>query len=142
MTRQGKKPIEPVATKKVTKPVEKKTPVPATKKPIAKKTEKKAEEIVVEPAIGLTYGEALEFLKARKPVSRHIWKNKDIFVVYQHGYPNGIPCNAQTAAAWHMKEGELFRCEPYLQISTANGSHAMWAPTVDDSLANDWYVVE
>lgn len=33
-----------------------------------------------------------------------------------------------------MKEGELFRCKPYLQINTVDGSHAMWFSSIRDYL--------
>ena len=32
----------------------------------------------------------------------------------------------------------FFKCEPYLQIKTADGSHAMWNPSNADVLAEDW----
>ena len=88
------------------------------------------------------FGEALKLLKQGKKVARKGWNGKGQFVVYQKGYPNGIPCNKQTAEAWGINEGDLFRCEPYLQIRTADGSHAMWSPSVTDCLAEDWEVVE
>lgn len=88
------------------------------------------------------FGEALRLLKQGEKVTRRNWNQKGIFVVYQKGYPQGIPCNKQTAKAWGMKEGELFKCEPYLQISTIDGSHAMWVPSIEDCLAEDWEVVE
>lgn len=88
------------------------------------------------------FGEALRLLKQGKKVSRKGWNGKGQFVVYQKGYPNGIPCNKQTAEAWGINEGDLFRCEPYLQIRTADGSHAMWSPSTSDCLAEDWEVVE
>ena len=69
---------------------------------------------------------------------RHGWNGKGMVVVDQKGYPNGIPCNMQTAKAWGLNEGDLFKCEPYLQIKMTNGSHAMWVPSINDILAEDW----
>ena len=63
-------------------------------------------------------------------------------LVYQKGYPDGIPCNLQTAKAWGMNEGDLFKCDPYLQIKTADGSHAMWVPSIGDILAEDWQIIQ
>ena len=54
------------------------------------------------------------------------------------GYPNGIPSNRQTAEAWGLKEGDLFKVEPYLQIKMANGSHAMWVASINDLLEH-WH---
>ena len=87
------------------------------------------------------FGEALRLLKQGKRMTRRGWNGKGLSVVYQKGYPQGIPCNKQTAEAWGMNEGDLFKCEPYLQISTVDGSHAMWVPSIRDCLAEDWEVV-
>jgi len=89
-----------------------------------------------------TFGEATRRLKAGQKVTRKGWNGKGLFVVYQKAYPQGIPCNRQTAEAWGMEEGELFRCEPYFQINTAGCSHAMWVPSITDCLADDWEEVQ
>jgi hypothetical protein len=86
----------------------------------------------------MNFGEAVELLKAGQKVARKGWNGKDMFIVYQKGYPAGIPCNEQTAKAWGMKEGDSFKCEPYLQIQMVNGSHSMWVPSINDVLAEDW----
>lgn len=90
----------------------------------------------------MTFGEALRHAIAGKKITRAGWNGKNLFVVYQRGYPEGIPCNKQTAEAWGMEEGDLFKCEPYLQINTVDGSHAMWVPSIRDCLAEDWSVVD
>ena len=89
----------------------------------------------------MKFGEALEQLKLGSKMTRTGWNGKGMFVVYQKGYPAGISCNAQTANAWGLKEGDNFRCEPYLQIKMANGSHSMWVPSTNDILAEDWAVL-
>ena len=90
----------------------------------------------------MDFGKALEALKNGKKVAREGWNGKVMFVVYQKGYPNGIPCNKQTAEACGMNEGDLFKCNPYLQIKNVDGSHSMWVPSINDCLAEDWIVVE
>lgn len=89
-----------------------------------------------------TFGEAISRMKRGQKVARSGWNGKGMFVVYQKGYPNGIPCNKQTAEAWDMSEGDLFICNPYLQIKNVNGSHSMWVPSIGDVLSEDWHVVE
>ena len=74
---------------------------------------------------GMNFGTALELVKQGIKIAREGWNGKGLFVVYQKAYPEGIPCNKQTAEAWGMNEGDLFKCEPYLQINTVDGSHAM-----------------
>ena len=86
----------------------------------------------------MTFGLALEALKKGFKVARMGWNGKGLFVVYQKAYPQGIPCNKQTAEAWGLNEGDLFKCDPYLQINTTDGSHAMWVPSIRDCLAEDW----
>lgn len=90
----------------------------------------------------LDFGIALHLLKQGIRVTRRGWNGNGLSVAYQKGYPEGIPCNKQTAETWGIKEGELFKCEPYLQISTADGSHAMWVPSIRDCLADDWEIAE
>lgn len=85
---------------------------------------------------------ALRQMKHGKKIHRSGWNGKGMFAVLQKGYPQGIPCNKQTAEAWGLKEGDLFRCEPYMQLKMVNGSHSMWVPSVNDCLSNDWAIVE
>lgn len=89
-----------------------------------------------------TFGEAIRRMKRGQKVARKGWNGKGMFVVYQKGYPHGIPCNKQTAEAWGLNEGDLFVCNPYLQIKQVDGSHSMWVPSIGDILADDWIVVE
>jgi hypothetical protein len=91
-------------------------------------------------ADGMTFGLAVEAAKKGLKIARTGWNGKGMFVVYQKGYPQGIPSNKQTAMAWGINEGDLFRCEPYLQIKMVNGSHAMWVPSINDVLAEDWMI--
>ncbi len=90
----------------------------------------------------MNFGKALEKLEEGKKCFRLNWNGKGMFVVYQKGYPDGIPCNIQTAKAWGLNENDLFKVEPYLQIKMANGSHSMWTPSVTDILAEDWEVIK
>ena len=90
----------------------------------------------------MTFGDALLVLKQGKRVARKGWNGKNMSVAYQKGYPDGIPCNKNTAEAWGMQEGELFKCRPYLQMRCADGTFQMWLASQSDILADDWYVVE
>ncbi len=103
---------------------------------------KKQFEEVYRDCMGMNFGIALELAKKGVKVARESWNGKGMFIVYQKGYPQGIPCNKQTAEAWRMNEGDLFVCNPYLQIRQADGSHSMWAPSMDDILADDWVIAE
>lgn len=91
---------------------------------------------------GMNFAFAVEAVKNGKKIARDGWNGRGMFVVYQKGYPQGIPCNKQTAEAWGLKEGDLFICRPYLQIKNVDGSHSMWVPSIGDVLADDWVLVE
>lgn len=90
----------------------------------------------------MDFSQALRLVKTGHKIARTGWNGKGMFVVYQKGYPDGISCNKQTAQAWGMNEGDLFKCEPYLQIRMANGSHAMWVASINDLLSEDWLVLD
>ena len=86
----------------------------------------------------MNFSRALEMLQLGHHLTRLGWNGMGQFVVYQKGYPEGINCNKQTAEAWGLAEGDLFKVLPYLQIQLVNGNHAMWVPSITDLLATDW----
>lgn len=94
-----------------------------------------------DPKFCHTFSWALDQLKLGKRIHRKGWNGKGMSVVLMKGYPEGVACNKQTAEAWNLKEGDLFRLEPYMQIQMVNGSHSMWVPSVNDCLAEDWATV-
>lgn len=89
----------------------------------------------------MQFGEAIRMMKQGKRVARLGWNGKNMSVAYQKGYPEGIPCNKQTAECWGLNEGDLFKCRPYMQLMCADGTFQMWVPSTSDVLADDWYVV-
>ena len=89
----------------------------------------------------MDFGQALNALKSGKRVAREGWNGKGMFIVYQKGYPNGIPCNEQTAKAFGYEVGTIFKCHPYLQMRCADGTHQMWVASQTDMLSEDWFIV-
>ena len=102
---------------------------------------KEAFEAAYRTTDGMNFGLAIEAAKMGKRIARRGWNGKGMSVAYQKGYPDGIPCNKNTAEAWGMEEGELFKCNPYLQMRCADGSFQMWLASQSDILADDWYIV-
>ena len=88
----------------------------------------------------ISFGRAIEEAKNGEKITRKGWNGKGMFVFYQKGYPDGIPANKQTADALGIKEGSLFKCQPYLQMKTVDGSFQMWVASQSDILANDWHI--
>ncbi|SMC38308.1 DUF2829 domain-containing protein [Papillibacter cinnamivorans] len=99
-------------------------------------------EKAYKPIDGINFGLAIEAAKMGKRISRAGWNGKGMFVVYQKGYPNGIPCNEQTAKAFGYELGSTFICRPYLQMRCADGTHQMWLASQSDILADDWFIAE
>ena len=93
------------------------------------------------PTDNMNFGLAIECMKMGFRVARHGWNGKNMSVAYQKGYPDGIPCNKNTAEAWGMREGDLFKCRPYLQMRCADGTFQMWLASQSDILADDWHIV-
>lgn len=88
----------------------------------------------------VSFGEALKLMKQGHHVARAGWNGKGMYVFYQKGYPEGIKCNAQTAKAVGINEGDLFKCRPYLQLRCADGSFQMWTASQSDLLEEDWHL--
>lgn len=86
----------------------------------------------------MDFGDALRALKEGASVTRAGWNGKGMYVVHQQGYPDGIPINANTAAATGLAEGTVCVFRPYLMMRTVDGSFVPWVISQTDALADDW----
>lgn len=96
-------------------------------------------EAYYQPTNAMSFGHALVALKAGLKVARAGWNGKGMFVylVPPASYP------VQTGAAKsHFGEGSLVPYNAYMAIKNANETVSTWVPSVNDSLADDWYIVE
>ena len=89
-----------------------------------------------------SFGWALRQLHVGKKLARAGWNGKDMYVVLQRGYPQGIPINANTARAIQQPEGTVCKFLPYLMFRTSQGEFVPWLASQTDLLATDWQVVE
>jgi hypothetical protein len=90
----------------------------------------------------MTFSEALE--RVRIPgtrISREGWREEGMYVVYQKGYPNGIPINGNTAEATGLPQGTVVIFKPYLMLCTGQGEFEPWVISQTDALAEDWQAV-
>lgn len=87
-------------------------------------------------------GHALRCLHNGKKVARSGWNGKGMWIVLQKGYPDGIPINANTAAATGIIEGTVCKFLPYIMMKTVEGSFVPWLASQTDILASDWELVE
>lgn len=90
-------------------------------------------------AQSFNFGGALTALKLGKKVARTGWNGKGMFVYY---VPAGayVPCTP-IAETLVNEEGRV-EYNPYFAIKNVNGSVSTWVPSVNDCLAEDWYVVD
>jgi hypothetical protein len=91
------------------------------------------------PCSAMTFGLAIDALKAGKKVARIGWNGAGMFVylVPAASYP------AQTGIAKaHFGADAMVPYRAYLALKTAQGDVATWAPSCSDALAEDWIIVE
>lgn len=86
----------------------------------------------------MNFGEALKLCKNGYKITREGWNGKDMFVVYQAGYPEGIAINKNTAEALGKPEGTNIKFQPYLMMYTAQENCVPWLASQSDILAEDW----
>src|SRR4051794_35579427 len=73
---------------------------------------------------GLTFGLAIETLKAGKKVARNGWNGKGMYIQLHKG-----------------TDFEHAIIEPFLVIKNVKNSFNTWVPSISDLLAEDWEVV-
>ncbi|RFB35754.1 DUF2829 domain-containing protein [Brevibacillus sp. VP] len=93
--------------------------------------------------LGVTFGVGLAIYlmkEERIRVARKGWNGKDMFLVYQAGYPDGIPINKNTTEATGIQEGTVCKFQPYIMMKTTDGSFVPWGASQTDLLSTDWIV--
>lgn len=88
---------------------------------------------------GLTFGDALQALKAGKRVARAGWNGKGMFVYYVRA----AAYLAQSAAAIeYFGKNAYVPYAPYLVLKGVDERVSTWVPSINDVLAEDWVVLE
>ena len=91
------------------------------------------------PCEGMTFGQAIEAMKAGQKVARAGWNGKGMFAYYVSA--NSYP--VQTGAAKsHFGEGAMVPYNAYMAIKNINETVSTWVPSVNDVLSDDWSIVE
>lgn len=97
------------------------------------------------PSIGMTFGAAIEALKAGKRVARAGWNGKGMWLVLVPGTPKAeLRAGTPYAKALGQESCEIL---PHIDMWTTNahGRRAMlpgWLASQTDMLAEDWAIVE
>ena len=77
----------------------------------------------------MDFGEALHLLKEGKKLAREGWKGKGMFIVF-------VPSKVINLNEYLVKFNQHF------VIKNVDGSVSTWVPSVNDCLAEDWYVAD
>lgn len=92
---------------------------------------------------GMGIGEAVDAMHVgRQRVRRAGWNGKGMYLVYQAGYPEGVPINKNTAEATGIPEGTVCKFLPWIMMRTTQGDFVPWLCSQTDLLAEDWEIVE
>ena len=86
----------------------------------------------------MNFGEALEEIKKGAKVSRDGWNGKGMFVFL---VPAGRFSACTKAAIDIADEDGKVNYNPYFAIKNVNGTVSTWVPSVNDCLAEDWFVM-
>jgi Protein of unknown function (DUF2829) len=90
----------------------------------------------------MDFSDALHELKNRHKLYREGWQGQGQYVCLQKGYPDGIPINANTAAATGLPAGTMGVFLPYLMFCTSQGNFVPWVASQTDILSRDWEIRE
>lgn len=100
------------------------------------------QEQTVTQIAGLTFGQAIEAIKDGKKIARNGWNGKGMFVylVPEAKYP--AERNPLGTMQEHADENGLVNYNAYMAIKNVNDTVSTWVPSVNDCLAEDWFVLE
>lgn len=87
----------------------------------------------------MNFGEALEEIKKGVKVSRDGWNGKGMFIFL---VPAGRFTAYTKAAIDIADEGGKVNYNPYFAIKNVNGTVSTWVPSVNDCLAEDWFIMD
>lgn len=90
-------------------------------------------------AQSFNFGGALTALKLGKKVARTGWNGKGMFVYF---VPAGAYAPCTPIAETLINEEGRVEYNPYFAIKNVNDRISTWVPSVNDCLAEDWYVVD
>jgi hypothetical protein len=102
-------------------------------------TPKEQADAAYRPTDGMPFGLAIEALKKGKRVARVGWSGQGQFVYLVP--PASYPVQTGAAKA-HFGEGAMVPYNAYFALKGVDDTVSTWAPSVSDSLADDWQIVE
>lgn len=96
-------------------------------------------EAAYQPLDRLSFGHAVEALKAGHRVARSGWNGKGMFLFLVPG--STFKVNRPPLLGIYPEGTEINYC-PHIDMKTADGKVVPWLASQTDVLANDWQIVE
>ena len=96
-------------------------------------------EAAYQPFTALSFGHAIEALKAGKRVARAGWNGKGMFLALVDS--NGYWLDNGGAAEWAAHNLQEFDLLPWIGMKTADNKFVPWLASQTDVLATDWQIV-
>ena len=87
----------------------------------------------------MPFGMAVEAMKKGHKVARSGWNGSGMFAYLVQG--STFTVNRAPLLGIYP-EGTEINYRPHIDLKTADGSIATWAPSGSDALAEDWYIVD
>lgn len=97
-----------------------------------------AAEAAAQPTPFMDYSDALLMLKGGERLAREGWNGKRMFVFLVPG--SVFKVNREPLLSI-LGEGTEVTYRPHIDIKNADGSIAVWVPSITDQMADDWMVV-
>lgn len=93
------------------------------------------------PSVGMSFGHAVELLKAGHRVARIGWNGKGMFLYYvpENKYPASRNEHGTMVGVF---EDDMVPYGAYIAIKTAQNTVMPWQPSNGDMLTEDWQIVE
>jgi hypothetical protein len=93
----------------------------------------------------MSFGHALEALKAGERIARAGWNGKDMWLALSCAETRLVPANGFSSPqnrAWAHQNGGSAKVLPSITMKTADGSILMgWLASQSDMLSDDWMIV-
>ena len=93
------------------------------------------------PSVGMSFGHAVELLKAGHRVARSGWNGKGMFLYYvpENKYPASRNEHGTMVGVF---EDDMVPYGAYIAMKTAQNNVVPWLASQTDVLAEDWQIVE
>lgn len=98
-------------------------------------------EAAYQPTTAMSFGHAVEALKAGQKVSRAGWNGKNMFLYMEVGTTSYANMESHPRLRDHFGNGVIVK-RPHIMMLTAQNDVVPWSCAQSDILATDWCIVD